>query len=714
VTGTFRIPSGSTVRTVTVNPGSQILVPVSARTILTAGQRVSGDVRLTYTGNPGDIVAQGMNVASSLHLAVPARAVEPTATDGRRLASSFFDLNSKDVAVVQLTNLSSSDVLAGARLQLADSIAEPLTSSLVTVPANGTATLNLAELLTEVPDGLAARGAVEVLHNGSLGALGASFYAQARASADVQVAALQSTSVVPSCYQLLSFPNHITVTPSSATPVSMLATSVVSTPQVSTPDGGSATALVTSATNVYTTTYTAPPTFTSAMRLISVDQATQTTYACGGTTFDPVALELSEKKPLVRLNPDGGTTITLTCKGTGQFPANVDMVVVFKQGTKQVTSVVITLNSPSSSITFQAPANLEFIGDVDSVRVEDAITGQRICKAKKIPFYYAFDAPSATLTPAPAQLNRAGGFVQITGSGFRTFGNTMPTVTIGEIPYHVREVSADGTTIYGSLQDALYDIAICSGSPCRRIKVTNPGGKTKDRVETVAPVFTLIAGPFPIPNGFLAGQPTTGETAGGIDTVIVGTNLWNLRSVTFGNHTIPYNQLQISGGDVEQIRVTVPQNCAGLADVVLADIDNAIPASQARVPGGFRYLPTHVEPATPGDSLDGIPLTVKYGKTFTSGGIYVAGPTECGVLLSLSANAGTIGTNNCGTWSATIQRVSDDATGTRYVVSVHLDASSCQVPVPASNYSGTFSFTLRTTETGADNRSIEIPYTIAQ
>lgn len=705
VTAVFTTPDDSSTQVFSVSPGVQRLFSIAAQDYLSQGERVTGDARLSYSGLPSDIVVSAVNLSTAKKIAVCARTIESSASQSRRLLSPYFSLEGTDFAIVQLTNLSAANVLVGAKLQIAD-IADPKgeesrTSALATVPAFGTAILNLVDVLNDTPEGFAARGALEVLHNGQPGAIAATFFTS-RAISDVQVATLRPVPSIPSCYRLLSFPSNVTLLPAGSVQIAMLSDGTVATPGIRTESGGTATAATWLAPNVYTTTYTAPTHYTSSARMVSYDQVTQETYGCGGTTVEFVDLELQSLPP-TRLNPEATTPFTLTAKGQRVFPAGVALTVVFRRNGQSVNSDPINLTTPSTTLSGDAPANTVFIGEVTSVRVVDA-QGNKVTKVKQNPgFYYAFNPPSVEMSAEPAALNREGGYVEIVGSGFKSFGeNVLPTVSIGEISYHVRDVSVDGTRIYGSVGRALYNVATCpTSNPCRRIRVTNPGGISADRVETVAPAFTLNVGPFPVSNGYLAGQPTEASTAGAVETVIVGTDLWNLRAVTFGNHSVPYNLLGITD---EQIRVTVPSSCqTGNQQVRLADIDNAAP--NQLVPGGFTFYPTNITPVS-GD-LNGLPMYVLYGLVSAPYiGVYRAGPADCNVQVTADPAAGNIGNNGCGSYTVSI----DQTSNTTWRVTVQLYATGCPV---GPDYTRPLAFTLRTTEQGAASKTITMVYTIS-
>ena len=80
-------------QSVTLAPGTQTLIGWDASQYLSIGTSLTGVVMMTYTGNPGDIVADGWCESTTTGFAMPAASVAPNPSDGSHLIGEYFSVD---------------------------------------------------------------------------------------------------------------------------------------------------------------------------------------------------------------------------------------------------------------------------------------------------------------------------------------------------------------------------------------------------------------------------------------------------------------------------------------------------------------------------------------------------------------------------------------------------------------------------------------------
>ncbi|MGH9764118.1 MAG: hypothetical protein ACREAC_25055, partial [Blastocatellia bacterium] len=161
---------------VTLAPGTQTLIGWDASQYLSAGTSLTGVVMMTYTGNPGDIVADGCCESTTTGFAMPAASVAPNPSDGSHLIGEYFSVDLDTPGELVMTNVSSSTINAGAVLHLANNSAVPLTTGMQAIPANQAISLDLTQYLDGL-DATSATGYIDVVYDGAPGSLTLSFMA---------------------------------------------------------------------------------------------------------------------------------------------------------------------------------------------------------------------------------------------------------------------------------------------------------------------------------------------------------------------------------------------------------------------------------------------------------------------------------------------------------------------------------------------------------
>ncbi|MGH9764991.1 MAG: hypothetical protein ACREDR_48625, partial [Blastocatellia bacterium] len=177
VTATFNTGNGVSIpsQTVTIGAGQQNLIEVDPNQVSAA---TYADVRLTYSGSPADIAAGACSMSPTDSRALPANFVEAKPRDSRHLISPLLKFDPHTSGLVQISNLSSTDIKAGLRMRFAGSTGAPSPTSIIDVPANGAATVDLQkQFYDRVPDGTTPSGSIELTHTGTAGSVAASFTA---------------------------------------------------------------------------------------------------------------------------------------------------------------------------------------------------------------------------------------------------------------------------------------------------------------------------------------------------------------------------------------------------------------------------------------------------------------------------------------------------------------------------------------------------------
>ncbi|MCI0489969.1 MAG: IPT/TIG domain-containing protein [Blastocatellia bacterium] len=626
VTAVFETDNGVVIpsRQVTLGPKEQRLIELDPHELLSPGQSAMADVRLNYTGEGKDIMAGAVSMSAEEGCAITARFVEPDAGDGQQLMSPFFKMDARTEGIVQISNLGTSHVRAGVSMKFANSTESALTTDLMTVAAGRTVTLNIQEYFDHVPDGVAAEGCLSVMHNGPPGTVTASFMAL---SGDAIETSLEGGPPFEAD-GFTVFPSVIIVESGDSTPISAVGDNtggVFWDPSYGTitPGGGGDP-------GVTSVIYAMPDDDEN-----EPDEATIQVISDDGSSIILVQIQKVKLKNIEtftaagvstngRLNPDpatgtGATKFVLTAKKK-EFP-NVPLQVKFRQiinNQPQEVTVEIGVDSASrpepKKLVGNAPANTRFIGDAQIVVFADngntKVSKKNLCKfcdPETDPdcpsnqvlcgAYYSFDPPSPPTSISAPGFNRLGGNLTITaaGGGFRRFESTetgVPpvnqSISIGRIGFAVNTVTMGApSTINGNVRRADASIRSCvieGEVPCKRIFVTNPGGRRQDEVRSMVPLYNLLPGPPPIPQSRF---PDNGFSIGGTVITISGENLDFTDNVTIGGTDAP-----IITKTRTLITVATLPHVAGAANIILFDIDNAAPGG-TQVPGGaFLYMLT--------------------------------------------------------------------------------------------------------------------------
>lgn len=150
--------------------------------------------------------------------------------------------------------------------------------------------------------------------------------------------------------------------------------------------------------------------------------------------------------------------------------------------------------------------------------------------------------------------------------------------------------TVNDTQINGLVLRAPKEIPSCGvegQAACKRIAVTNPGGRRQDRVRSATSLYNLVAGPPPVIESIV---PNTGPSIGTTGVLISGTNLDFVRRVTFRSIDVITTIRQNQG----VIAVLNPANCIGDATIEVVSVDN-LSANKS----GYRYHATTPTPVVP-------------------------------------------------------------------------------------------------------------------
>ncbi|MEW6212264.1 MAG: IPT/TIG domain-containing protein [Acidobacteriota bacterium] len=609
VTASFQTDNGVAIpsQQITLSPGSQRLLELDSRQVLTSGQSAMADVRLNYSGGASDIMAGAVSMSAAESRALSARFREPTASDGRQMVTPFFRMDARTKGVVEISNIGTSSVRAGVSMKFANVNVPEVTSELVSVGAGKTFALDLQEYLDQVPEGVAAEGCLMLLHNGPAGTVTATFTAIGTGNDIGLESGFEGGPAFPTAGMML-FPQEGIIQPGDSTPV-VLMTGGATGPFTFGASDGTIEPLPTSDPDVYGVTYTADDeeggpdmvtiTATSPTGSTSIQVEIQKVKLDEIETFN--AQNVSTEG---RLNPDGVGKFLLT--GKKDFPA-VPLVVRFRQGDLKV-EVTVPVGSESRPRADQlkgtAPSNTQFLGDARvEVLTEDGtqISKKSLCKknGKDCSAYYSFDPPAPATSLSVPGFNRLGGNLTITaaGGGYRVFRpsdqskpHVNPNVNIGDIDFEVNTVT-EGTpsSINGNVKRAGPEIQSCvvqGKSPCMKITVKNPGGRMQDKVRSVVDLYTLMPGPPPTPETRF---PDNGPSIGGTQITIRGQNLDFAKRVTIGGSPVA---LVLNHTRNTIVVVSAPHVAGPGNDIRLFDIDNQ--GSTVVPSGDFRYDLTRV------------------------------------------------------------------------------------------------------------------------
>lgn len=739
VTATFKTSSGTTTTQATLAAGRQTALTFPSRNYLSPGQKSFTDVRLSYSGASTDIVGGAVSLSPSLHIAIPARLVEASSQDQRRLSGPSVWLDGRTTSVIEVANLSASAIKVGARIHLATDGTTPIATSLVTVAANSSAAIDLYSYINQVPDDVDGYGAVELWHNGPSGAIAATCLTLGRGTNVARVTAFVPGHSFPTG-EAIAFPNSVTNTPNAVSQLSFLVGSGVQAPVTQVAyGGGTVTAATADGANVYKATYTAPSTLPTTTATVLARKATDLTLHLEGTiNFNNVLLELQDRIDTSdpsgvdtqgRINPDGATysrqtSFTIRARSNKVFPAG-NYVVKFKKGINTIPSETITIAASSNSLSGVVTAPSNYIGDIKAVFVDNADTLVRVSKDKSVGAYFSYDPPDGDTILPDRALNRAGGQMTINGNGLREFegtsspnDNILPFVQIGRTTgFRVETVveSAFGSgpsSTTGIMRHAELEEGVgCADalSPCRYITIRNPGGKSRDERKPAVKVFALLPGPAPVLTGV---SPAIGPSDGGYKVTLNGANLFVVNSIGVGTQLgfIDENDARADN----QITFTVPFGCAGSAkDIVAYSIDIAIdPMWKGTLPNSFTYspIPVQIAPGDDNDNLEnGTATTLNaIGESRSVTGRYAIGPPNCAELTFDDL----VVSGDCAAASVSIEPngIAYNQKGV-YKVIVTVLPGTC---VAGATYTGTIKFTLESSEPGASSRDITVPFSVTR
>ena len=693
VTATFQADNGASIpaRQVTLGPGQQSLIELDSRTILRPGRSFMADVRLTYAGDASDIIAGAVSMCAANSCAIPAQMMEARPGDGRRLVSPFFRFDERTSGIVQITNLGASDVKAGAMMKFADTSLPGLNTDLVTVPAGGTATVDLRNYFSLVDDSVEAQGCVEVLHNGQPGTITASFTAIGVHN-NISLEVPLEPGPTFGGNEMALFPNNKELQRGDSTEVAVMTGGTISAPNWSVSSNvgkaGSITPLPSTDQSIYRASYVSPSDPNTVAVTVRADATSSGGPAQDGTiTLESVKIDSFTTDFGGRLEPTGNTGFTII--GAKEWPEG-PLSVKFKStsgslfsGSTSIVAVSRDANMPTK-LTGIAPANTIFIGNCSPIVLQD---DKKISKDKTGAAYYAFDKPSEissvqaiNAVGTPDGHNRLGGLINVNGRGFKTFRSINPTVEIEGLSFRIDSVS--DTQIRGLVLRAPSSTRSCQvvgQLPCKRITVTNPGGREKTRS---IPLYNLKPGPAPVPQSRF---PDNGFSIGATNVTISGENLDFVDNVTIGGTNAPI----VSQSPARLVVVTLPHTAGAGNAIILFDIDNSAPGGTAVPGGGFRYDLTQVTRIPGGGGV---------------GDIYIVGPGE-GVDVDPNTISNSSSINCISELTVRIRSIAPPANVQTGIQTFVVDGSykNCGCREPGTK-EGTVSFTLFNTAASNDNR----------
>jgi hypothetical protein len=620
VTASFSTTNGATIPPVqvTVGAGAQQLITLNAQQLLSPGGKTVADARLVYSGSPSDIAAAGCSTTADKRRAVPVKFTETSLGDTTRLTSPFFRFDTNISGKLQVSNLGTTSIKAGAKMSVANSTAAPVRTAVVTVPAGGTAMIDLSTAEMGFPDSADPVGSVDLIHSGPPGTVTAGVSSVGTRDNSGQLIPLDS-AFLQSAVNL--FPTAVVVSVGACTEIDAITDGTVPSPTLYSGAlcWGLATQFFGSAPNFFTTTVCVPVACSGTIPVTGGPGGDEADIVVESKNFGGWGTDLG-----TRLNPDGSTNFTLTA----QAPYPNSQLNVYFSGRNASVPLIAQGDGKSAAISAKGPANHMFLGTIRTITVytrqQNGNDGDLILKAKagQTNAYYALDPPTGIIPSPPLTVPVGGGSITIKGAGFRTWTigsqTVLPTVGIGvdnnhfQIPINAAGVP-DQATIVANVPALPAGAAPCinAQTPCKDITVINPGGFDGTDDLTVGPALIILPPPAPIitgtasvnPGGF-QGPPSSNSlglqvvSAPGVPSAtlpitaqIFGQNLTRVKTVSFtgaaevmlgpGNHK----------GDGE-IDVDVPAACvAGAAlssSITVSDLLN----NPVTFGGGWTYTAT--------------------------------------------------------------------------------------------------------------------------
>ncbi len=591
VTVSFQTDNGVSIpsQTFSLAPGQQKLVELVSQQILSAGASTNATAKISYLGNAADIVGGAVSMSAANGCAIPAQFTEPRISDGRRLVAPFFRFDERTSGILQVANLGAADIKAGVVMKFADTTLPTLNTDLLTIPANGTATIDLQSYFSLVDDGVAARGCVELLHNGAAGSVTATFTAIGRYN-DLSLEVPLEGGPAFNATDMALFPNNADVQNGDAKPVAVMTGGGLNAPTWSVSAGigdpGSIAPTGSSDATIYKANYNSP---SAESKALNVTVTANASSSGGGTQSGNFSLSKVKVQSFTtsvgngRMKPDDSTPFTIT--GKADWPDGTLTVKFKKDGINTPEVTVSRSQSNLKILTGNAPPNSLFIGDAQVIVFQD---GAKISKDNTGAAYYAYDPPGPATAVSPDGYNRLGGIVTITGTGYRTFGAIKPEIVVEDLSFTINTVNS--TQVNGLVLRAPKKAKSCQivgQNPCKRITVRNPGGRDSDRVTSNIPLYNLKPGPAPVPESRV---PDFGFSIGGTPITIRGDNLDFADNVTVGGTDAPI----VARSEHTLEILTLPHTAGANNSIIVFDVDDTAPGGTT-VPGGsFRYDPTPV------------------------------------------------------------------------------------------------------------------------
>jgi hypothetical protein len=702
----------------TLAAGQQQMVELTPGQILPGGGTTMTDARLTFSGSPGDIMAGAVSMSTTDSRAVPAQFVETSPSDGRRLVAPFFWFDERVAGIVQVSNLGTSTVKAGVMMDFDDQTLLPLNTDLISIPAGGTATLNLQNYFSVFEDGVTAQGCLEVVHNGTPGTVTAAFVALGVFS-EIGLGIPLTGGPQFGNTEMDLFPNQVGLSGDNPSQLfSAMVGSSLSAPSWSvsstTGSAGSISPQGQTDSLVFPASYSAPSDPTTLTVTVKADAT-----ASGGPV-DTAAVAIRKVKLIsfatsaghARLSNNNTTTFTLGSNPNTPFP-NDTLSVTFRQNGVDVPATGVTMTD-ANTLTGTAQTNNSFIKDC-TVLVFDS-SNHKISKDNLTianldgGAYYAFDPPGSATAVSPSAHDRSKvDPLTITGTGYRQFtpasgAKVFPTVFVGAKNLAVTSVTDAQITGILARNDT-GEKSCATGVNCKGVTVGNPGHRLADLVSTDSR-YELQPGPPPVITSI---TPNHGPSIGGTDVTIGGNNLDFVdpeRGVTLGGQLLT---VEPGTQGITSLTVRTLPNCAVNTTFAVTNIDGQT-FNFTTAPFAFVISPVTVVRVTGGSLFQVAPII------FESIFAYVGPCPNEGIdktnlsQITMQLNGNPIA--SCVTATVTPTRIplpdsrfpNLNSSLTLFEIDISL-TENCAAGNPAgsNNYSGLFTFQLGNTASIADS-----------
>jgi hypothetical protein len=558
--------------------------------------------------------------------ALPIKFVEPGALNQQMLTSPYFRFDSNYSGQLQVLNLGTSSIQAGAKMTFANSTVAPVRTPLTTVPAGGMVAIDLSSAADAVPDSVSSSaGRVDLIQTGAAGTVTATVTALGTTDNSGQVITPTPEPIPP----LTLFPVGVAIIPGGCTTIDAITDGTLTNPCAPSADGCLGTAFSTFAPiggQEYQTTMCVPIACSGSANDVQIS------WTCGTPLPNQPAPPPDQLTiPIVgdtggaavstdRLDPRGITPFSVTLQNSATFPAATYQVNFIQAGGLSV-STQVQISTASGTLSGTAPANHTYLGPIKTVQVQVAgSTAPPLLQVHGTGLYYALPMPTA-ITSVSNSVPATGGSMTVTGSGFQSWPlsppgsqstTVYPIVIIGtakkdnpvnQVAFTVNPAGFSGTSIPGLVGPKPKNVQNCTcqgtGGPCKLVSVINPGGSftTNDNLTSSSPIVTITGPPAPTIATLTSSQGAQSNTLGIVTPVqivngismpssvvatITGTNLSRVQSVTFGGT----QALFVVKSKGTQISAQVPAGCATTSATVSVS-DNCNPAATA--PVGWIY-----------------------------------------------------------------------------------------------------------------------------